>query len=331
MATVSNALNGRQGVSREICSNILQLADEMGYQHHRKSNVKPYARLVVLLRDGQVVGETQFFAELTQGIERGCQEENVELMISQLRMNGSQEYLDKVNEICSEECKGILLIATEMGHEDIILYQRCASPLLVIDNLFENEKVHSVVMDNYHAGMQATQALLDAGHIQIGHITSSVNFSNMRYRQQGFEAVLTAAGLSASPENIWRVTPTLDGAYQDAKHILESKVILPTAFFAGNDIIAVGCMRALLEAGYHIPEQVSIIGMDDTSICRVINPALSSVRVYRHEMGKEAVTQLLHAVPKARRSILKIQLSTDLVLRKSICGPRSEPLTSGVS
>lgn len=322
-ATVSNALNGRPGVSDENTRLIHQLAEEMGYLSSKalKSAEKSYVRLVILKRHGLVVMDTQFFMELIEAIERECQREGLELLITHLQIGLDADCSERIRTICMEECAGILLLSTEIYPEDLALFDPCVSPLLALDNLFRHEKVHSVVMNNYEAGYSATHALYAAGHRNIGHITSKVTFSNMRYRRKGYEAAMAENGLAFTEDSFWRVTPTLEGAYQDMCGLLNQNRPLPTAFFAGNDIIAVGCMRAFSEHGIQVPKDVSLIGMDDISICQFCRPALSTVRVFRREMGVAAVRTLLH-LAAAGDCYLKTELSVALVERESVAAPR---------
>lgn len=322
-ATVSNALNGRPGVSQENIDHILQLAGEMGYSMTKpaKAAEKKYVRLVIIKRHGLVVMDTQFFMELIEAVERECQSEGLDLVITHLHVEKDKDYRERIHGICAEECAGILLLSTEISSDELHLFDSCVSPLVALDNLFRHEKVHAVVMDNYDAGYQATRALYQAGHREIGHITSTVSFTNMRYRRKGYEAAMRENRLAVEDNSIWRVTPTLEGAYQDMRRLLNEHKPLPTAFFAGNDIIAVGCIRALSEQGYRVPEDVSIIGMDDTAICQACTPPLSTVRVFRQEMGVAAVKTLLHLARSMHDCHLKTEISVALVNRQSVGAP----------
>ena len=318
-ATVSNALNNKQGVSHKVAERIQCIAAEMGYETPKgKSDLdRKYIRLVVYKSHGLVVMDTQFFAELIESIQRECRASGLELMITHLHAKDA-DLPARAQEIRNEDCMGILLLGTEMGPEELRMFTPCKSTLVALDNLFRHEHVHSVVMNNYDAGYQATNALFAAGHRSIGHITSTVSFSNVRYRRKGFQAVLEEKGAKASPDDIWYVTPTLEGAYEDMLKLLDSGRPLPTAFFAGNDIMAVGCMRAMQERGISIPTDVSIIGMDDTALCLVSNPPLSTVRVFRAEMGVAAVQTLLSVAARMKTGVLKTELSVDLVERSSV-------------
>lgn len=328
-ATVSNALNGRTGVSEEIAASIRQLADSMGYVGG-KAVAKPaheidHVRLVMVKRHGLVVMNTQFFMELVESIERECQVRGLDLAISHVHIGEDEDFRGRIRTICAEKCAGVIVLATEMEAADLALFDGCASPMIALDNLFRHERVSSVVMNNYDAGFQATNALYDAGHRQIGHVTSTVEFNNMRYRRKGYEAAMDWHGLRNEESSIWRVIPTLDGTYRDMLELLKGGRKPPTAFFAGNDIIAVGCMRALLEMGYAIPQDISIIGMDDMQICEFSSPPLSTIRVFRKDMGTIAVSALLDIVPKLTDGcVSKTELGVELVQRLSVAAPHAQ-------
>ncbi len=323
VATVSNALNGRSGVSKAVSDRIFQVANELGYKRSKKNPERDYIRLVVVKRHGLVVGDTQFFAELIDGVSRGCNEEKVELIITQLRISDGADYLLQVRDICEDECLGVLLLATELEAEDLEAFLHCKPPLMVIDNLFRHQNVNSIVMNNYNAGYIATQALIGSGHRDIGFIGSSTEFSNMRYRRKGYEAAMLQAGLPISDHYLFKVEPTINGSYLDMARILKGAPELPTAFFAGNDIIALGSMRALSESGLRIPDDISLIGMDDTYICQAAVPPLTTVRVHRKEMGKAAVSLMLHSLPKVRQGVMKVEMSVELVARDSVAHPKN--------
>ena len=102
------------------------------------------------------------------------------------------------------------------------------------------------------------------------------------------------------------------------KALIQKRKKLPEAFFAANDSMAIGCMRAIREAGYQVPEDVSIIGMDDTSICLACTPQLTTVRVFRQELGQAAVRMLLSLPQEGMPCALKTEVGVALVTRDSV-------------
>ncbi len=320
-ATVSNALNGKAGVGEKKQKQILSIAREMGYAVDKSSGLsKEYIRLVIFKRHGLVVMDTQFFAEMIENITREARQNGFELLITHIHMEKDEDYLEQIHEICSEDCAGVLLLATEMFEEDVRLFNKSRAPLLVLDSLFRHEALNCVVINNYEAGYMATQRLIAMGHTRIEHVTASVRFNNMRYRRKGYEAAMSKNHLPLPENYLWQVTPTVEGAYRDMLDLLDKrKEPLPTAFFVANDVMAVGCVRALKDKGYQLPADVSIIGMDDLEICQVSNPPLSSVRVYREDISRIAVQRLVSMMdPTSPRSIQKIEVSVMLMERQSI-------------
>lgn len=320
-ATVSNALNRKGGVGEDKTKKILSIAREMGYIHERSAlSHREYIRLVFFKRHGLVVMDTQFFADMMEGMARESRQLGFELMITHIHMEKDADYLDRIQEICQEDCGGIVLVATEMYREDLRLFAHSKAPLLVLDSLFRHDDFNCVVMNNYEAGFLAAQRLIAMGHTRIEHITASVRFNNMRYRRKGFEAAMAESRLPLSPDFLWRVTPTVEGAYRDMLELLEKREApLPTAFFAANDNMAMGCMRALKERGYKVPRDISIIGMDDLDICQIASPPLSTIRVFREDISRIAIRRLVDMMnPSGPRAIQKIQVGVTPVDRQSI-------------
>lgn len=320
-ATVSNALNGRGGVGETKLKQILSIAREMGYVFERNSlNNKDYIRLVIFKRHGLVVMDTQFFAEILEHMTREAKQNGYELLVTHINMEKDQDYLKQINEICMEDCAGIILLATEMFSEDLHLFAHTKAPLLVLDSMFRHDNYNCVVMNNYEAGYIACERLIAMGHTSIEHITASVRFNNMRDRRKGFQAAMVAHNIALPEDFLWQVTPTVEGAYRDMLDLLEKrKRPLPTAFFIANDVMAVGCVRALREKGISVPKDVSIIGMDDLNICQVTNPPLSTIRVYREDISRIAVQRLVAMMsPAVPKSVQKTEVSVTLVDRQSI-------------
>lgn len=318
-ATVSNALNGRAGVSKSVQENILAIAREMGYQLNRETaKASRHVRLIIFRSHGMVVMDTQFFSELIESIQLECHRLELELLISHVSAKKDADYVNQINAFRNEECAGIILLGTEMNEEELKQFSDFHSPMVVLDNLFRLEKVHSVVMNNWQAGYLAAEALYAAGHRDIQHITSSIGFNNMTDRRRGLTEGLNKHGLSLENEKIWPVRPTMNGAYEDMKALLQAGKRLPEAFFAANDIMAIGCMRAIQEAGYQVPEDVSIIGMDDTSICLACTPQLSTVHVFRRELGQTVVRTLFSLPEKKSACFIKTEVGVELVTRDSV-------------
>lgn len=129
---------------------------------------------------------------------------------------------------------------------------------------------------------------------------------------------MTAHGLPVRPEFIPTVGTKMETSYEGMKKYLEGKPALPSAFFVDNDTIAIGALQALKEFGYDIPGDVSIIGFDNIPYGAVSDPPLTTINVYKHEMGATAVRELLYSIESQRTIKTKIQVCTDFVERGSV-------------
>lgn len=313
-ATISNALNGKRGVSKETAEKIFAVAREHGYMSESKiKNIK----LVIYKNSGIVVSDTPFFSALIEGIEMEGRSAGYETTVFNLHKN-DPEFDTLLSQLLNDQNTAIVLLATEMTEEEILPFQHAVAPIVIVDNWFESLTLDSVLMSNTDSVCTAVEYLIEMGHKKIGYLKSSIRIKNFLYREQGYERAVKSAGLPLEPKYTFMVTPTMDGAYEDMKAHLQHVPQLPTAFFADNDIVALGAMKALKEFGYKIPRDVSIIGLDDMPFCTISSPALTTIRVRKQEMGQTAVRRLLELIKYENNAKLKIQVCNEFVVRESV-------------
>jgi LacI family transcriptional regulator len=213
---------------------------------------------------------------------------------------------------------GIMLLATEMTKEDLKPFKKLNIPLLLLDSYFENENLDTVIINNIEGVYKATCYLAELGHIDIGYLHSSVWINNFDQRMAGFKKAINDKGLKLNKNFIFCLESTIDGSYKNMLEILEKKPKLPTAVFADNDIIAFGAIKAMKEFGIKIPQDVSVVGFDDMPLCKMIDPPLTTVMVYKQRMGMIALKRLVERIDEAPAETIKIEVNTTLIERKSV-------------
>lgn len=318
--TVSNALNNRKGVGQETKARIIKIADEMGYFGNRKKNEERVIRLIIFKKHGFVVSDTQFFAALIEACENQCRKSGYELLISQV-IDGEHDKEDISKIIGQRKIDGILLLATEMDETDLENFKDIDIPMVVLDSYFETKSNDYILINNVSGAYRATKYFIENGHKRIGILGSSIEINNFKYRRMGFEKAISESGIILKDKDNIFIEPTLEGAYLDMKKFLEENggKDLPTAFFAFNDIIALGAIKAMQEQGINIPKDVSVIGFDDIPISSLINPSMTTIKVFTNEMGALAVKRLIDKVnDEAEVLPIKIEIDTKIIERNSV-------------
>ena len=223
-----------------------------------------------------------------------------------------------LNEVDYDRYSGIILIGTEMIDNDYDCLKSIAIPYVVVDNAVPNVVCNSVSINNYENVYIAISYLKEAGHKRIGYIGSKSETENFRERRLAFELTLKKLNLEIDEENDYKVTPTLIGSHDDFLEILEKKNPDGSVFFAENDTIALGVIKALKEKKYKVPGNVSIIGFDDIAYSSVSSPTLTTVHVQRKGLGKQTVIQLLQLIDENKILPIKTRVTGRLVVRDSV-------------
>lgn len=320
-AAISMALNDKPGVSTATRKKVIETAQKYGYdftrlKHVTHGEIKGLICLVVYKKSGAVVADTPFFSSLTEGISNGCTKKYYCLSICYFYED--ENLSDQVNLLKTSGYSGIILLATEMNTQSLSYFTNLSVPLLVLDSYFDIPQYNFVLINNIQGAFLATDYLIKKCRIQPGYLHSSYLISNFEERADGFYKAIRNHGMSTSKSIVHRLSPSQDGAYEDMKAFIQSKEELATCYFADNDLIAVGAMRALIEVGYRIPEDISIIGFDNMPICEHVTPLLTTINVPKQYMGETAAERMIQIIESGELFPTKIEIGTLLIRRKSV-------------
>ena len=313
-ATVSNALNRKKGVNAQTSERILKVAKELGYRAEER--IKKI-RFVIFRRNGLIIDDSTFHPAVIEGVEHQAKSMGYETVFCHVDINDG-DYRMQIDEILSDTESAIVLLGTEMMEEDLELFANAKNKIVLLDGWSDRHFFDSVLISNTDSAAKAVEYLIGKGHKRIGYIQGYFRIQAFRDREICYQRVMWKYQLPICPDHIARVGTRIETAYEGMKEYLRQVPSLPTAFFADNDLIAIGAMQALKECGYDIPKDVSVVGFDNLSFGMVSNPPLTTIHVYKHEMGELAVRELVQAIEDPKKVKAKIQVYTDFVERGSV-------------
>lgn len=315
-ATVSNALTGKRGVSEATTAIIKKAAAEMGYQRSSKLS---RVQFVIARQSGRMIDEGTFRLAVINGIEYEARQHGLSTTYVTLELSNERTRQAQVDSVLSDPSCGVILLGTEMLEEDYDLFANAHVPIVVVDGNSSNHFFETVVFSNETSAYKAVRYLIDNGHTKIGYLAGGLRIRNFPLRHRGYVRALEEAGLEINKDfTITLGTDKPETACHDMLEWLSTKPELPTAFFADNDAIAVGVLRALIESGYDIPGDISIVGFDDLDYASVTHPPLTTVHVPRFDIGRTAVRKLIEQADNPQPYTIASHLSTSFVERESV-------------
>lgn len=314
-ATVSNALNRKKGVNAETSKKIFKAAEELGYQAEKTATK---IRFVTYRKNGRIIDDSLIFPAMIEGVERQAKALGYETTFSHLNCEDSN-FEERLKEVTDDVNSLVILLGTEMLEEDYSPFMNYKGYIIVLDGWCEEMVFDAVLINNTDAACNAVEYLVEKGHRKIGYLRGDYRIKAFQYREYGYYRTLGKYSCREKPEYIVTLGTQIETAYEDMKHYLEKEPELPTAFFADNDVIALGAIRALEERGIKIPEQVSVVGFDDIRFGAVSMPGLTTIHVYKQEMGEVAVRRALDHIKYSGRQVkMKIQVGTEFLERGSV-------------
>lgn len=312
-ATVSHALNGLGAMTDETRERVLRVSEELHYRPNRMASAlrREESQTVGFL--GDTVATTPFAGEML----RGAQDAAVARAYSMILASSGADAEVEAREI------GLLrsfpvdgLIVGRMFHQFVDLDVRAIGmPTVWVNARAHDDDVPSLVPDEQQIGRDATRELLDAGHRAVLHLTIAEPGCARDGRVEGYREAIA----SVVPE---RIVYAQEGTTQSARDVaLEflREEDRPTAIFCFNDQMAMGVYQAALRAGLRVPDDLSVVGVDDLEIIAgALDPALTTVALPHYEMGRRAMELLLDMIGGADREGATVGIECPMVRRGSV-------------
>lgn len=320
-STVSRALKDYPGISDETKRKVRELAEKMDYRPNAIALSLRKSRSFTI---GVIIPEVVhfFFSTVISGIEEVAFDRGYKVILTQTNEKLIREK-SSIDTMLSNQIDGVLVSfskeTTNFDHFSSLLDK--GFPIVFFDRVPDISNAITVTVDDYSGAYEATKHLLHQGYRKIVHLSGPSNLKISKERERGYTDALLNHGFTPDPSFIVECTRGSDDEAQKiTSEILQNFPKKPDAFFANNDMAAVGAMLACKSAGLRVPEDVGIVGFSNWQFCSMIDPSLSSVAQPGFNMGAKATEILLDLVEKKiqlNEFSNSVVLETELLIRKS--------------
>ena len=311
IATVSRILNDTGRVSPGTRQKVIQAMRELDQDSTLRLPGLFYQRILVLVPDFF----NPFYANIIDGIQQTARNNQFEIFLLPTKDNYSNPgYL--VNMIKKENFSGVLWLSSTPPIQLLsVVQQHC--PMVMCCEYPEDFPCSYVSVDDYSASYRAVNYLVSTGCKKIGMVNCSLKYKYARYRREGYLQALENAGLEFNPE--WYVSiPTIDYtlAYSATLQALTADPV-PDAVLACSDVYAAATINAAKSLGIRVPEQLSVIGVDNVEASRMTHPTITTIAQPGFQMGQQACSILVEKISNPELPARHILLSTELIIRES--------------
>lgn len=315
VATVSRVMNGRDDVSPETRELVQRIVRERGYTASRTARGLSAGRTGLIGATVPLVYPA-YFSFILSGAAEALYERDMRLVLCPTRHEHDRE-VTLLERMMQGTTDGGLLILPQESPAELEHLVEAGYRFVVVDPLQPlSERVPSVSAAHSAGADAAVKHLLSLGHRRIAAITGPRGWIATEERVRGFHAALAAAGILAEPELVVDADFEIDPGQKAARRLLDLHDP-PTAIFAFNDNAAIGILNVARRRGLRVPEDLSVVGFDDTFQATIVTPQLTTVRQPLAELGRLGVSLLMRLIEGQRLDALRIELATTLVVRDS--------------
>ena len=317
VATVSKVMNGYDDIGEITKAKVLKIIKENNYRPNANAqSLRTNKSFLVGLffKDHQDSGvKHPFFRGIISGLEERLLENNYDMILFSANWEDQFSYLEKCQ---FRNVDGAILMGVPKDDPKLPELLNAKIPSVFIDLDISDAKASYIISDNEKGAREAVRHLAELGHQKIAVIEGEEITIPTQKRLAGYKAEMKAQNLEIKDDWIIQGRFSVDGGIKAMEKILKLED-RPTAIFCMGDEIAVGAMQTIKEAGLNVPDDFSIVGFDDIEISQYLNPALTTIRQQKDEMGIEAANMVLEMINNPEKKVEAEIIDTEFVLRNS--------------
>ncbi|HZR58869.1 MAG TPA: LacI family DNA-binding transcriptional regulator [Terriglobales bacterium] len=320
LSTVSFVLNKKRSssISPATTKRVWAAAQDLNY------HVNVHARRLARGQSnyvGLIISEiaNPFFPDVIKGFETAASARGLELLLCNTEYQ-PERMAAAVNKMLGEGVRGVAIMTSTFGEEHLKALASRRIPVVLLSVGPNSPRARKIEINFSKGILQAIDHLIALGHRKFGVISGPLHIGSAATTR---DVILESLGLrDLRAEHVVECNYRVDGGMSAVRSLLDQSA-LPTALLCGNDLIALGAISALQEANIRVPEDVSVVGVDDIVFARLASPPLTTVRVPREELGRLGF-EVLEGMRRSKSVISTQQVETNLVVRKSTAAPKKK-------
>ena len=324
LATVSRVLNNTQYISEETRRRVLEAVKEFNYFKNVHAKRLATGRSDLF---GLVISEISnpFFPEIIRGFQAEAWTRGFDVLLcnTEYDRDRTKAVIRKLRE---SDVRGVAIVTSTVERSMTTELTDAGIPLVFFNSDPAGKLVGNICIEYEQGVKKAIQHVVDLGHSSSAVIAGPADNRTAVMIKNALVTGLTARGLK--PVCVLESNYRVDAGESAVRELL-SRPKIPTVIFCGNDLIAMGAMSALEEAGVRVPEDVSVIGIDDIFFAYLARPPLTTISVPREQLGVQAFEALNRISSLKRQQGANYTLETDLIVRKSTAAARRHSLKVG--
>lgn len=317
-STVSRVINNHPNVDQATRARVRLVAESLNYQPNIAARGLAVGRTRILGLAIPMVVSTLFsdpyFPILIQGITSMCNVMDHSVMLWLAEPEYERRMIRQI--LQGGLIDGVILASALMNDPILEALEKRALPFVLIGRHIVGESVSYVDVDNRHSSQEMVGYLLRLGYERVATITGPKNMGAGVDRFDGYVSALLERRVPFNADLVVEGDFTEEGGYRAMQRLLPFE---PDAVFGASDVMAVGAMRAIHDAGLRVPEDIAVAGFDDIPLASRANPPLTTVRQPIHRLGSTAAETLIDLIEHPGAQARHVLLSTELIIRSS-CG-----------